>query len=105
MTDALGLTQEGGPPLTLRYLSLVNPSHGDSYFYAPLPDGRTLLGRREFTERIAYWMVVPFGSAPRHAILAIAQGIAPLPDDQADAEVRRIIAFLRSNVPARRAGQ
>lgn len=104
VTDALGLTQADGPPLTLRYLGITSPSHGDAYFFAPLPDGRMLLGRRDFTGRIFSWLVLPSDSAPRRAILAVMEGTAPLADDQADAEQRRIVAFLRSNVPAPRSG-
>jgi len=100
--DALGLTQEGGAPLALRALGIVDPSRGDGYFFAPLPDGRMLLGRREWTGRIFYWLVALPGSAPGRGVLVVAEGTAPLAEDQAEAEERRIVAFLRSNIPAQR---
>lgn len=102
VTDALGLTSPDGPPLALRYLGLTNQSHGDAYLLASLSDGSMLLGRREWTGRISYWLLVSRDFSPEQAIFSVAEGTAPLRPEQADVELRRIVAFLRSNVPAAR---
>jgi len=100
VTDALGLTTAAGPPLIARTLGLVNPSHGDVYFLTPLPDGRLLVARREWTGRISYWLLLSRNFIIERAVLAVSEGAAPLRAEQAEAERGRIIAFFRSNVPA-----
>jgi hypothetical protein len=99
-SDALGLTTASAAPLRPNGLVLVNRSHGDYYSFWTLADGRYLVSRREWTGGIEYWLLLSAHFDVERAIFEVPEGVEALDPDQAETERGRILAFLRSNVPA-----
>jgi hypothetical protein len=70
------------------------------YYWIPIPDGRVILGRREWHGATDYWLLVSSRFVLERAMVRIQDEPVPLPDRLAQRELRRAIAFFRSQVPA-----
>lgn len=92
ITDALGVTQPAGPGLAINSISIGDPS-GGLYSALQLTDGKLLLGRREWTHRVSYWLLVSRECNLERGIVAVEEGVAPLRPDQAQAELQRMLSF------------
>lgn len=84
----------------LRGSGTGDPSNGVVYYWIPIPDGRIILGRREWHGATDYWLLVSPRFVLERAMVRIQDEPVPLPDMLAQRELRRAIAFFRSHVPA-----
>ncbi len=99
ITAGLGLSAREAAGRRLRGSGTGDPSNGVVYYWIPIPDGRIILGRREWHGATDYWLLVSSRFALERAMVRIQDEPVPLPEALARRELNRAIAFFRSQVP------
>lgn len=95
VTDGLGITAPADPPLEMNLIGMGD-GRGGAYLALELPNEGLMLGRREWTGRISYWLLVGSECNLERGLLEVQEGVARLRPEQADQEFRRIIAFFEA---------